>query len=116
MSSQKTEGVMQLDCRAIIKNQTGGHFPNVNTNINAKRMVDLLIDLTTGRGDVARTAKRLLREMEDNRWNVAAGIHSGGIGGGGLAPDPRPHITLQVAGTTYHVRFNQDATKVVEIT
>lgn len=97
---------MTFDRTAIISNcaYSGGEFPGLRLNINAKHTYALL-EIATYHGEkgTQRDAKDLLRLMETGRWAVSAGIHSGGYGGSGHAPDSHPHITLQAGNRRYHV-------------
>jgi hypothetical protein len=57
--------------------------------------------------------------MNANGWRITAGIHAGGIGGGGRAADPRSHITLNIdRGGSFHIRFGVTGTtfRLIEIT
>jgi hypothetical protein len=97
---------MKIDKYKIYDNcKSESGWPNVDYNINKARLVDLLASHTTSRGDLGRRCKELLEQMEENDWRIAAGIHSGGIGGGGRNPDERQHITLTVNRQNYHLRF-----------
>ena len=74
------------------------------TEINDKKFVGILENLAAGRGEGARRAKELLRQMQEGRgWQQTAGIHQGGLGGAAGGADPRPHITVNVGGRGYHV-------------
>jgi hypothetical protein len=81
-------------------------FPDVQFNINAERLATALLELaSSGRGEVKRSAGDLVKEMAAKSWWVAAGAHAGGLGGGGHAPDPRPHITVRIAGAGHHIYY-----------
>lgn len=107
-----------MDEDQILKNCTSSSgWQGVMCNVSAERLVKLLISSTTMRaGGVGRSVKDMLREMEDREWQITAGIHSGGLGGGGRAPDPRDHITVRVGRTTYHVRLHSSGNSIVEVT
>ena len=68
------------------------------------------------RGNNSRDIEALLREMEDDEWRITAGIHAGGLGGGGRPADQRYHITVQTRRNTYHVRLHSSGNSVIEIT
>ena len=91
------------NCRAA----SGYQGANV-TNISAKLLYDLLDShAQNGSGEFKRKCKDLLTDMNTKSWQITAGIHAGGIGGGGRAADPRSHITLQITGSgTYHLRLS----------
>ena len=74
------------------------------TEISDKKFVGILENLASGRGEGARRAKELLKQMQEGRgWQQTAGIHQGGLGGAAGGADPRPHITVNVGGRGYHV-------------
>ncbi|HSM48075.1 MAG TPA: hypothetical protein VK872_09705 [Draconibacterium sp.] len=76
-------------------------------NINAERLFNLMDShAQNGRGELKRKCKDMLNEMNTNNWRIAAGLHAGGLGGGGRSADPRMHITLTLRSGTYHVRFS----------
>jgi hypothetical protein len=54
--------------------------------------------------DLKQKAKEVLDRMPKG-WQVVAGGHAGGLGGPGRPPDPKPHITLRVAGRSYHLHY-----------
>lgn len=90
-------------------------WQGVAFNINARRLFDLLDSTQTARGDLGRNARSLLNEMEQGRWQITAGVHAGGIGGGRVA-DSRDHITLRTSRSTYHLRFHSSGRHLMEIT
>jgi hypothetical protein len=76
-------------------------------NINANRLFELMDShAQSGRGELKRKCKDMLIEMNSSNWRIAAGIHAGGLGGGGRSADPRMHITLALKSGTYHIRFS----------
>jgi RHS repeat-associated protein len=78
------------------------------TEISDKKFVDVLENLSKGRGEGARRATELLKQMrEGNGWQQTAGIHQGGLGGAAGGADPRPHITVSVGNSTYHVHVGE---------
>lgn len=92
-------------------------WQGVAFNINAERLYDLLESTRTrAGGDLSRTARQVLTEMENAAWRVTAGIHAGGFGGGGRPADPRHHITLRTNGGTYHLRFHSSLPRLIQIT
>lgn len=92
-------------------------WPGADVNVNKKKLVDFLVSLTSARHALGRQSKAILQAMDTQQWRVAAGIHAGGLGGGGMPPDPRNHITLTVGGVAYHLRFGGGKNKkIVEIT
>jgi len=81
-------------------------FPDVEFNISAERLATALLDVAeNGRSDLKRDAKDLVNKMAKESWWVAAGAHSGGLGGGGHAADPRPHITVRISGKGHHIYY-----------
>jgi hypothetical protein len=90
------------NCRA-----SSGYQGGTVTNISADKLYNLLDShATTGRGDLKRKCKDILELMNANGWRITAGIHAGGIGGGGRGADPRSHITINIdRGGSYHIRF-----------
>jgi hypothetical protein len=91
------------NCRAA----SGYQGANV-LNISAKHLFDLLDShAQNGSGEFKRKCKDMLTNMNTRGWQITAGIHAGGIGGGGRAADPRSHITLQISNVgTYHLRLS----------
>ncbi|UOX90903.1 RHS domain-containing protein [Amycolatopsis sp. FBCC-B4732] len=77
------------------------------TRINDKRFVGMLENLAKGRGEEARRAQELLRQMQEKGWQQTAGIHKGGLGGAAGGADPRPHITVNVGKKGYHVHVGE---------
>ncbi|MEV7045317.1 RHS repeat-associated core domain-containing protein [Amycolatopsis sp. NPDC051061] len=77
------------------------------TRINDKRFVGLLENLAKGRGEEARRAQELLRQMQEKGWQQTAGIHHGGLGGAAGGADPRSHITVNVGKKGYHVHVGE---------
>lgn len=101
------------------RSSSGYQGDNV-TNIPADKLYDLLDShAVSGRGDLKRKCKDILEAMNANGWRITAGMHAGGLGGGGRAADPRSHITLNIdrAGT-YHIRFgvSGNSYRLIEIT
>lgn len=66
----------------------------------------------------ARTEARvLLRRMAMGPWRIGATVHRGGHGEAARGVDPRPHITLSVAGRSHHLRcLERGGLHVVQIT
>jgi hypothetical protein len=91
-------------------------WQGVAFNINARRLYELLESTLTARGNLGRSARDVLAEMEQGYWQITAGIHGGGLGGGGRAADSRDHITLRTARSTYHLRFHSSGQQLIEIT
>jgi hypothetical protein len=86
-------------------------------NINEGRLYDLMAETTNARGDLGRSAKEMIEKMANGTWRITAGIHAGGIGGGGRGADARMHITVQIdRDKTYHVRLHSSNGRVIEIT
>ena len=104
------------DRNRVLKNcDAASGWDGVDFNISAERLYDLLDSTTTARGELGRSAKDLLAEMAAGPWRVTAGIHAGGIGGGGRPADPRSHITIRTQNNTYHVRFHSSGGFLIEI-
>ncbi|MBN3878092.1 hypothetical protein [Nostoc sp. JL23] len=78
---------------------------NVAFNINKGLLSNVLNQARQSKKPVARDANALLKEMDTNTWQILSSGHVGGLGGQGRAADPRPHITLQVGRTTYHLHY-----------
>ena len=96
------------DLQRMLENENqGNHWQGVAANINARRFVEAMIHATSGRGPNARHIKDIADLMSQNRWTIPAGLHAGGLGGGGFAPDPNPHITLMIHGQPrqFHVHY-----------
>ncbi len=112
---------MQYNKATVIRNckNVSGRYQGVDFNINARHVVGLLdTAVKIGQKGTQRDAKALLRIMENKEWQVRAGGHSGGIGGGVHGADPNPHITLRVDNKGYHLRYKvvDKSIKLVEIT
>lgn len=103
------------NCRA-----SSGYQGSSVTNITAEKLYNLLDShATRDRGDIKRKCKDMLDQMNVNGWRITAGIHAGGIGGGGRGADPRSHITLNIdRGGSYHIRFGISGStfRLIEIT
>ncbi|WNG26756.1 hypothetical protein F0U62_24100 [Cystobacter fuscus] len=96
--------------------------------LTAPMMVDLLEDAAsrpTGYSIPGETpestrkyvAKELLDAMRNHDWTIRAGVHEGGVGDANRAPDPNPHITLQVHRKSYHLTCKEDPTlHIIQIT
>jgi hypothetical protein len=84
--------------------QRGRHWQGVDFNITPEQVYQLLENATSRRGELGRKATALLDAME-NGWTITAGGHAGGLGGGGRAADPNPHVTMRADGTTYHLQY-----------
>ena len=105
------------DRSTVLANCSGSSgWQGVAFNINARRLYDLLDSTQTARGDLGRSARSLLSEMQQGTWRVTAGIHGGGLGGGGRSADPREHITMRTDRSTYHLRFHSSCRRLMEIT
>lgn len=74
----------------------------------------LVVDLL----DAARNVRRydvnrdygggdLLRRMKEGPWCITATAHEGGKGDQDRAADPNLHITVRVAGKSYHLRCKE---------
>ncbi|MEH2258256.1 hypothetical protein [Nostoc sp.] len=88
------------------QHKTQRKWPKVNFNINKNKLTKLLMNtINYSNKELGRKAKLLLNQMSKQNWQVLAGGHSGGLGGGGRPADPNPHITLRVGKTTYHLRY-----------
>lgn len=101
------------NCRAASGFQGAGVV-----NLTAEKLFDLLDShAQTDRGELKRACKDLLTSMNANFWNIAAGIHAGGVGAGHGA-DPRHHITLVINHHSYHLRLSQSGSgyKLIQIT
>ncbi len=97
--------------------QSSGYQGEGVTNINAKRLYKLLeTTVARGHGSLKRTASDLLDQMERGTWQIRAGVHAGGLGGGGRAADQRQHITLRTQGGTHHLRFHSSGEYLMQIT
>jgi hypothetical protein len=55
---------------------------------------------------VRRGSKLLLDKMAEKQWRISAGAHRGGFGGKNKAPDQTTHITMNVGGSSYHLRLD----------
>ncbi len=88
------------------QHKTQRKWPKVDFNINKNKLTKLLMNTTNSSNkELGRKAKLLLNQMSKQNWQVLAGGHSGGLGGGGRPADPNPHITLRVGKTTHHLRY-----------
>jgi hypothetical protein len=98
---------MPLRQDMLLHEDQGHHWQGVLANINGERFVDAMLDACTGRGPHVRHIKDVADLMGRHRWSITAGLHAGGLGGGGRAPDPNPHITLSIEGqrTQFHVHY-----------
>lgn len=76
----------------------------VEARVNAEHLVDMLLGHADSRGELSRTVKELLTRLAEKSWCITAGVHAGGLGGGGGA-DPNRHITLNVNGAGVHVQL-----------
>lgn len=47
-------------------------------------------------------ANALLRQLARSPWRIGATVHAGGTGDG-RGVDPNPHVTVSVAGRSYHL-------------
>ena len=67
--------------------------------------------------DARSEAGALLRDLSRLPWRIGATIHGGGRGDAVRGADPRPHVTLTVAGRGYHlVCREQPVLHVVQVT
>ena len=82
-------------------------FGDIRLNVNS--VVDLLVGGADQNRHVAirRNANCLLDMLAVAPWQITAGPHAGGLGGGARPPDQTNHMTLRVRGAGYHLR--QDA-------
>jgi hypothetical protein len=85
----------------------GQHYQGVDQNIPPKTFVRAMIAASGGRGPEARHIKDEAELMQTHQWTITAGLHQGGLGGGGYQADPRPHITLNIFNVTpqRHVHY-----------
>jgi hypothetical protein len=106
------------DRKRILKNcRSSSGWQGVDFNVNEERLFDMLDTARAHlRGENGRSIKALLEEMEDDDWMITAGIHGGGIGGGGRQADPRDHITVRTSRRTYHVRLHSSGRSIIEVT
>lgn len=102
--SDKWRGQYQPDGRAV----------RVWQKLGPAHVVALLEDAAiAARAD----ARLLLRKMAMGPWRIGATVHSGGFGDATRGADPRPHITVQVAGRSHHLRcLDRGSLHVVQIT
>ena len=96
-----------LSYRARQKGRSSGQYAP-GSSINVRQVVELLAASCEGTRHMAirQTARALLEQMADNLWQITAGPHSGGFGGGGRNPDQTNHITLRVNHRSYHLRMD----------
>ena len=101
-----------------IKNITSQHkknqkkWPNVDFNVTKNQAVTLVNQASLSRDRILRDkAKEVITKMKGKGWQVTAGGHSGGLGGGGFNADQRPHITLNAGGKNYHLHYTVKAGK-----
>ena len=89
--------------------QASGQFAIRGQTLNVARAVELIErGAQGGRHPAIKNAcKLILSRMAQSNWRVAAGPHAGGHGGGGRGPDQNMHVTLRVAGRSYHVQLDQ---------
>ena len=92
----------------------GNEGTPVEANISPEKLVNSLQQAASGNSPLHSEAKQTLSALaeEHNGWNISAGVHQGGLGGGGFAPDPNKHITLS---TGHHVQLN-DKNQIKRIT
>jgi hypothetical protein len=92
----------------------GNEAVPIQANISPEKLISALQDSASGSSGVHSEAKQTLESLasEYHGWNISAGIHEGGLGGGGFAADPNKHITLS---TGQHVQLN-DAGVIKRIT
>jgi hypothetical protein len=82
-------------------------------NINRDIFVDAMIAGGRGRGERQRHITEIGDLMDTHQWTITAGLHVGGLGGGGFQADPNPHITLRIFDppprwrTQFHVHYRQ---------
>jgi hypothetical protein len=103
----------------MIKNcNQGMHFDGVILNINKNIFVDAMLAAVWGRGERQRHIKEIGDLMDTNQWTITAGLHEGGLGGGGFQADPNPHITLRIFGqrNQFHVHYSERPFKITYIT
>ena len=98
---------MPDEARMLANENQGNHWQGVDANMNGRRFVQAMLAATTGRGPHVRHIREVADYMSNARWTVPAALHAGGLGGGGWAPDPRPHITLMIHGQPhqFHVHY-----------
>lgn len=73
------------------------------TRINAER-VRAMLESALGH---IRGESGTIRSILNDGFDVAAGIHSGGVGGGGYAPDNESHITIRSGRHAYHLHVHK---------
>ncbi|MEM6628755.1 MAG: hypothetical protein AAF694_03745 [Bacteroidota bacterium] len=96
-----------LSYRARQKGRSAGQYAPDRT-INVRKVVELIVASCAGsrHPGVKGEARPLLEQMADNPWQITAGPHKGGLGGGGRNPDKTMHITLRVNHRSYHLRMD----------
>ena len=99
--------ISDLSYRARQKGQSSGQYAPDGT-MNVRQVVELIAASCAGsrHPGIKRDARALLEQMADNRWQITAGPHSGGFGGGGRNPDETNHVTLRVNHRSYHLRMD----------
>ena len=77
----------------------------IEANVSPGKLIEALQESASSNSVVSSESKQVLQNLaeEHNGWNISAGIHEGGLGGAGFAPDPNKHITLS---TGHHVQLN----------
>ncbi|MFK8101412.1 MAG: hypothetical protein AB8G15_02760 [Saprospiraceae bacterium] len=79
------------------------------TEVTMLEVINLLKNAARrGKDTLKRNAQYLLNQKD---LTLLAGIHRGGLGGGGMAVDKKEHITVEVKGQTYHLRMNTNNRK-----
>ena len=96
-----------IDNKAMPRFQGNDRVP-VEANLNPSKLVQNLETSASGNTKAGSESKQLLEHLADTHggWNVAAGIHQGGLGGAAGGADPNRHATLS---TGHHVQFNANS-------
>jgi hypothetical protein len=103
---------MRVRREPIIERADGYFAGTPGTPVQHVSAVDVKNLLKKALGTTDRRLRRNAQYMLDQGvLSITAGIHQGGLGGSGWAPDKKAHITVNVAGANYHFRMNTNARK-----
>lgn len=96
---------MVVQCARRKENTRKGEFKGNDRvpviRINPRRVEQMLENCK------AKGYRSVSQQILRNGFNISAGIHSGGLGGGGFGVDSESHITVQSGKSTYHLHVHK---------
>ncbi|MFD0739826.1 hypothetical protein ACFQZQ_11085 [Lysobacter koreensis] len=102
-SNQREQAIRNCSHKWSRQYQPGDTRVRSWQKLGPEHVIHLLETATAG----ARTdANALLRQLARSPWRIGATVHAGG-NGDARGVDAQPHLTVAVAGRSYHLRCKE---------